>query len=150
MLFPHHFPNVKRSHVDIGDATGEAFAGLPEQIDGSRAEYEEPAGAMTAAAALVNQAAQRLEYFRRAVDFIENDQPVLIGAQKKRRLDQLVPVLRRLQIEIERVGALRDCQGERRLADLTRANEGNGGFPIQGCSNRRESVAWDHPCKLSK
>ncbi len=72
--------DVERTHVHVGDATGQALAGLPEQIDGCGAEDKEATVASALAASLVYQSPQRLEQLGHAMDLIEDDEPVLVRA----------------------------------------------------------------------
>ena len=87
-----YFQQMQRGHVDIFDPSGQALAGLAQKIDGGGTQDQEAAGAFAAAAPLIDQAAQGLEKLRRPVDFIENNQLVLMELQEKLRLPQPVPV----------------------------------------------------------
>jgi hypothetical protein len=57
------------------------------------------------------------------MDFIKNDQPVLILLQEQGRVGEFVPVVPGLQIEIEGGASFGDFQRQRRLADLTRPDQ---------------------------
>lgn len=67
------FEHVEGAHVDVGDAAGQALARLPEQIDRRGARHQEPAVPVPAPAALVDQAAQRLEELQHAEESSMHD-----------------------------------------------------------------------------
>lgn len=83
------------------------------------------------------------------MDFIEDDEAVFIATQEQRRVAELLAVLARLQVEVERFGALGDRGRDRRLADLPRAEEAYGGLSIQAVLNRSEGTPGYHPCILN-
>jgi hypothetical protein len=49
---------------------------------------------------LVDQASKRLKEFGRAVNFVENHQPVGIGAQEQRRRTELFPIFARFEVKV--------------------------------------------------
>ena len=98
--------------------------------------------------ALVDQGAQRLEQFRRAMDLVQDDQPVLIGGEEKLGVRQLSAVRRRFQVEVERPGVFSDVERQRRLADLTRPDQSHRSLPIKRPPNGGAGASGDHPCKL--
>ena len=51
---------------------------------------------------LVDETAQRAEKLRHAMNFIENDKPVLILAQKESRFREFTPVFTRFQVKVKR------------------------------------------------
>jgi len=103
---------------------------------------------VTLAAALVDQPPQRLEELRNAVDFIENHQAVLEGAQEQGRVRQLRTVVRSLQIQIERGHLLGHCQRQGRLAHLAGTKQRYGCLAVQGLLDDGQNAPRYHPCKL--
>ena len=74
------FEDVERAQIYVGDPAGETLAGLAQQVHGCRTQQKESSGPMSTAAALIDEAAQRAEKLRHAVDFVENDKPVFVLA----------------------------------------------------------------------
>ena len=122
---------VEWVELDVFDSPGEALARLPEQIQRSRAQHQEAARPFAPPAALVDQPAQLLEQFRRSVNLIQNDEAVLVLAEVERRLCELLPVRAGLEVEIDGLRALGDLERQRRLADLTRPEQGDGRLPAE-------------------
>ena len=84
--------------------------------------------AATLAAALVDDAAQDFEKSRHALDFVQHDQAVFLGTEIELRIGELCPMRRQLEIQIDGRGPklLDDPPRQGRLADLTRAQHGDG------------------------
>ena len=55
---------------------------------------------------MIDESAQRLEDLRHAVDLLEDDQGVFVGAQKQRRVAELRAVLGRFEVQVECVRTL--------------------------------------------
>ena len=140
---------VERAEVHVGDPPGQALAGLAQQLDRRRPEDEKTPGASSAAATLIDESAQRLEDLRHAVDLIEDDQAVFVGAQEQRRVAELRAVLARFEVQVECVRTLGHCESEGRLADLPGPQQGHGSLAVQGVLNGCQCAAWNHPCILN-
>ena len=67
-------PSVDGLHLKMGDAAGERLTRLFETIDGSRAEKQELAGTPSSPAVAIDQTTEDLEYVRKTVNLIEDDQ----------------------------------------------------------------------------
>ena len=119
------FEDVERPQLDIGNAAGQGFARLPEQVDGRRAQQQEAARPDAAAPPPVDQAAKRLEQFRHSLDLIQDHQLVFMAGQVKGGIGQLLAVRRVLEVEIDARPPFGDEPGQRGLARLTRAEQGH-------------------------
>ena len=84
------------------------------------------------------------------MDFVEYDQAVFVSAEKQPRLGELSATFARLQVDVERVHPFTDIHGQRRLADLARADQGDSGLPTQCSTNTIASSTRDHPCKTKR
>jgi len=71
------------------------------------------------------------------MNFVEDDQPILVGVEKQRRISQLRPIGAAFQIQVERVPFVCELDGKRRLADLSRTRQSNGGLSRKGPLDRR-------------
>ncbi len=94
------FENVERTQFDMGDPAGEGFSRLPEQFHRGRAQQQKSAAADASTPPPVDQAAQRLEQFRRSLHFVEDDQLVFMPGQIQGGVGQLLAVRRVFEIEI--------------------------------------------------
>jgi len=81
-----------------------------------------------APSALIDEAAQRAEKLRHAVDFIQDDKLVLVLAQKEGRVGKFTPIFARLQVEVERRNFFGQLEGKRCLANLTGADQRHCGL----------------------
>ncbi len=117
------FQHAERRQFQIGNAAGQALAGLLEKVERSEAQQQVlPCGAPGPAGA-VDQPAQYRKQPRRTVDFIEYDQLVLVICKVELGLLQLGAVLLGFEVEIKRVKGLTHFQGQGGLADLARAQQ---------------------------
>jgi len=73
---------MHRSDVHIGNAPRQRFTALLHQVQRGRSEQQELPEALSIATALVNDASQDFKQTRHAVDLIQDDQLVALGAQK--------------------------------------------------------------------
>ena len=137
---------VERAELQIADASRERLARLPEQIDRRRAQDEEAARPVSAAAAFVDEPAEAPEELRGALDLVEDDQLVRVLRQVELRLGELCAVGFGLQIEIDRRPCSGDFMRQRGLARLTRPQQRHRRNFGQGGHERREKPARDHPC----
>ena len=96
------FNRVERCQLQIANASCERLARLLEQIDRRRAEYKESTCAPAVPPSRVDEPAQALEELRCALDFVEDDELVLVLRQVELGLGELGAVGFRLEIEIDR------------------------------------------------
>lgn len=84
------------------------------------------------------------------MDLVQDDEPILGVVQKERGLCQTIAVVLVLEVEIERVPCLAYLQSQGGLANLPRADQGNGGLAPQGAFYIFGNGAREHyPCNLS-
>ncbi len=128
--------DIERRQLDTGDAAGRGLAGRLQQVDRGRAQEQESPGPQAATAPSVDQPAQGLEQLRQALDLVQDDQPVLVAGEVEGGVGQLVPVRCVLESKMDAgspVSAVMggDPAGQRGLADLGRAEQGDGREPAQ-------------------
>jgi len=82
------------------------------------------------------------------MDFIQNDEPFLIGFEEQSRILELVPIRPGFEIEIKCVHAFGDFKGQRGLAGLPRPNQGSSGLTAQGLADGPIGATINDPCKL--
>ena len=105
---------------------------------------------MTVAAALsaslIDDAPQNLEEPRHALDFIQNDQAVFLGFEVEFGVGKFGPVRGKLQIQVNGrdVGFLSEAECQRRLADLTRTQDGDGGKTREQVADSSLGETSDH------
>jgi uncharacterized protein (DUF1499 family) len=75
---------------------------LLHQIDGGRSEQQEVAGAIAGTTAIVDDASQRFEECRSAVNFVDDDEFASLRTQVCIRIVESSPVGRALQVEVDR------------------------------------------------
>jgi hypothetical protein len=83
---------------------------------------------MAAPPALIDEAAQRAEKLRHAVDFIQDDKLVLVLAQKEGGVSEFTPIFARLQVEVERRNFFGQLESQRCFANLTGADQRHCGL----------------------
>jgi len=110
--------DIQATQLDIGDASGQAFRGLPQQLQGCRAEHQKLSVLAAGTAVLVDQATQDSEQVRGALDLVQDDKLVGMQGQKRKRISQLDQVLRAFQVQIKGGTALGQNVRQGRLADL--------------------------------
>ena len=130
VLRGREFEDVEGAEFHVGDSSREGF-GLLQKVVGSGAEQQEPARSLAPAAATVDEAAEDGEELGHALDFVENDELVLVAGEVKLGLCQLVAVAGGLEVEVEAVVAGAELEGERGLAGLAGSEEGNGGKLVE-------------------
>ena len=140
------FQHVERIELDVGDAAGQRFARLPQEVHRGRSQQQKPSRSPASPASTVDQAAQALEQARRAVDLVEDDQPLLVICQIQLGIGELGAVRGRLQVEIHRVHRTGDFESERRLADLARTEQGDGRILCKQAPQPCLYPTSDHPC----
>jgi len=75
------------------------------------------------------------------MNLIEDDEPVFMSPEEERRIGQLATIRTSLQIEVERTRAFSDFVGQRRLADMARADQGDGRMMIDNAIPPRRTSA---------
>ena len=84
---------------------------------------------MTGSPTLIDDAPERAEKFRDTMNFVENDQAILVLPQKESWLCKPVPVLPSLQVKIDRRGTLiGNCPCQGRFSNLTRPDDCHSGL----------------------
>jgi hypothetical protein len=99
---------------------------LLQQIHRGRSQEQKPPRSSALAPSPVNPSAQALEQIGQPVDLVEDDQPVLMIGQVELWLCQLHAVHLRFQVQVDGVESLGNLERKRRLADLSRPEQGNG------------------------
>src|SRR5690606_16894945 len=122
-----YFPEVQGPQLQIGDAAGKTFSGLPEQFNGCRAKQQEATGSQTPLATLVDQPPQGLEQFRHTLDFVQDDQLVFMPGQVMRSIRKFFPISRVLQIQIQARLLPGDLLSQSGFARLAWPEQGHGG-----------------------
>lgn len=133
-------------HFEIGDAACQRLAGLLQKIDRRGAKQQETPGSLPAAAAPVYETTQVLEQARQPMDLIEYDQLVLVLGEIELRLSKLGAVRVGLEVEIDRGALFAYGERKRRLADLPRPDESDGGHVVEQFVEVGFYTALDHPC----
>ena len=127
------------------DPPGEALRGLAHEVERGGSEQQEVSGPVSGGAPVVDDAAQDLEQAGSSLHLVDDAQPAAGGPQIGIRVLELPPVGRPFQIEIERVrppfAGNRAC--ERRLPDLPRSEERDGGHVPQPAPDRRLDGSMD-------
>ena len=103
------------------------------------------------AATLVDDAPQHLKQARRAVDFVQHDQAVLVRVEIQLDIRQLGPVGRELEVEVDGTipVPVGERSGQRRLAGLAGAQEDDARKLPQPIPNHRLGSPSQHPCNYS-
>ena len=81
-----------------------------------------------------------------AMDFVENQQPVLVIVQVQFGLQEFGAVAFRFEIQVDAPAALRNPKSKRGLAHLTRPKQHNGGRLIKSITNRFGQSPGKHVC----
>jgi len=139
---------VERPELDILDAPGQAFPRLAEKVDGCGTENQEPARSLSLATTRVDESTQNLKEFWHSVDLVENHQLVLVHLEEQRWIRELVAVTSGLEVEVHRGPGLRELEGQRRLAHLPWADQGNDSLAVESGPNPAEGLPWNHCCIL--
>ena len=135
-LVPSGLADVQGIEGEVSDPSREALAGLAHEVHRSRTQDEEMAGGLVVADPVVDDAAQGPEQVGYTVDLIEHDEAVAHRPEVAAGVGKAVEVGGVLQVEVEagfgRAGGVSggrvgDLPGQRGLADLPRAEQGNGG-----------------------
>jgi hypothetical protein len=95
---------------------------------------------------VIYQATQDLENIRQAVNLIKNDQLVMMTCKIGFRFRQRGPVCLRFQIEIDGGPGFANIDGQRCLANLTRAEQGNGRAVVNEMQEFGFNSSFNHPC----
>ncbi len=121
------FENREAGELFVGDATGEGFGGLLEQVERGGPEDKELAGGASGAAMTVDDAAQDLEEVGSALNFVEDDEPVGVGVEVVGGMGQLGEIDGIFEIEINRSWGEVGSQSVREggFADLTGSENSN-------------------------
>ena len=141
-----HLENIEGAQVHILDPAREALRLLQER-NRSRAKDQETTHTIAQATSLIDQNPEFGKDLRHLVDLVEDDQSVLVGADKERQVRELIPVRRALEIEDDRVGSLGNGAGQRGLAGLARTEEGNDRLSAEGGADLLGGPTGDHSCK---
>ena len=137
-------PDVQGRELEIRDAPGQALARLPQQIRGGRSEQQELSGRLAGPDPLVDEHPQRLEQSGRALHLVDHHEPAAEPAQVPGRVVQLRQVGGVLQIEVRAVGGLGQPPRQRRLADLPRPDQGDGGKLAEPGGDGRPEGSGNH------
>ena len=116
----------------------------------SGAEHQKTPRSSASAPPPVDQTTQRLKQLRYAMDFIENDQLVLVVSQKKLRIAELVAVGLRFKVEVQRWPGFGQLMRQGGLAHLPRSDERHCCLAGQGGFDFMDGVVRDHPCLLQR
>ena len=130
--------------LDVREPAGEAL-GLVQQQERRRSQDQKAAGPLPAATAPIDDPAELLEELRRPMHLVEDDEAIVMRLEEGGRVVEAAPVVRQLQVEIERPLLARDLKGERRLPGLARAQQGHGGLPVESGAHLGKGAASDHP-----
>ena len=121
--------DVERPYPDVRNTAGKTLTGLARQVHGRGAQDQEAAGSVSPAPSLTDQPALHREEFPYTN---ESRQGLPHGPRsfgEKGGIEELFAVFARAKFEIHRRRLSRNHVGKLRLADLTRANRGDGGVP---------------------
>ena len=136
--------DIQRGELEIRDASRQGLTGLPQQIRSGRSEQQELSGRFAGSDPLVDERAQQLEQPGRALHLVDNDEPALESPQVAGRVVQFRQIGGLLQIEVHAVGGGGQPPRQRRLADLPRPDQGDGGeLPEAGGDDLSEG-SGDH------
>jgi len=105
---------------------GETLARLLHQIERCRSEQQEASRPKPLGPPAIDQPAQVLEQFRRAMNFVEDDELVLMAAEKEFGFGQVCAIGFRFEIEIDRRPLPADLLRQCRLADLAGSEQRDG------------------------
>jgi hypothetical protein len=95
-----------------GDAAGQRFAALADQLHRSGAEQQEATRSFSSPATSIDHPSQLREQPRQSLHLIEDHQLVGMTRQKQRRFRQAGPIGGRLQVEVEAGDRLRQLEGQ--------------------------------------
>jgi hypothetical protein len=126
--------------LEIGDSAGEGFRALPAQLRRRAPEDEEASGAGRP----VGQDAEHREEVRQSLDLVDDDQPLEIP-QREHRVGEPGQVFGVLQIEScdPALAPIGDLRGQRRLADLTGADDSDDRKPLEEAFDVLDSPSSD-------
>jgi hypothetical protein len=98
---------------------------LLHEFNGSGPQQQKLSGSFSLPAPLIDDASKRLEKLRNPVDFIQNDQFILMLMEVEFRVGQFGPVGRQFQIEINGFGAetIGHCVSQSGFANLARPDQ---------------------------
>jgi|GEM_PF-1754439 len=74
---------------------------LAKEINRCGAENQKTPVPEPTSTPLIDQTPQNRKEFRRAVDLVENDESVLVGTKKQRRVIQFFTIFPRLKVQVE-------------------------------------------------
>ena len=114
---------VEAVKLQEGDAAGQRFAALADQLHRSGAEQQEATRSFSSPATSIDHPPQLREQPWQSLHFIEDHQLVGMTRQKKRRFRQAGPIGGRLQVEVEAGDRLRQLEGQGGLAHLARPEQ---------------------------
>ena len=140
------FEDAEGTEVHVLDPAGEAFRLLQER-NRSRPEDQETTHPLAPPASLVYQDTEFGKDLRHLVDLVEDDQSVLVGADEKGQVRELIPVRRALEIQHYRVGLLGNSACQRRLPGLAGTEKGNNRLSSESCADLLGGVTGNHSCK---
>jgi hypothetical protein len=132
--------------LEVVDTARERLRRLSKEIEGGRAQHQERAGPPTCPPARVDLRPQDLEDLGRALNLVEHDQPIAGARQEGLGVEELGQVERALEIEVDRSTVDRGgvVHGQRGLAHLTRAKQGDGGELGEPVPERRGNAPRNH------
>ena len=137
-------PDVEWRKLEIGDASRQTLAGLPQQIRGGRTEQQELSGNLAAPDPFVDEHPQQLEQSGRALHLVDDHEPAGERAQVPGRVAQLREVGGVLQIEVHALGVAGQPPRQRRLADLPGPEQGDGGKLAEAGGDGRPEGSGNH------
>ena len=129
-----------------GISRSERFARLAQEFDAGRSQYEEEPRPSSCAPGAIDDTPHGLEDVWRPVNLIEDHEPTGLPREEELRLPELGEVRRGLQIQIDRRRPFRDLKGERGLAYLAWADDGDGGLSGQSALKVSLSEPGYHSC----
>ena len=95
------FQKIERRQFQIGDTARQGFSRLPQPIHRGGPQQQEAPGPAPLSPPKIDQPAQSLENARKAMNLVEDDQLVRLGAEIQLRLGEPGLVRRRFEIQIE-------------------------------------------------
>lgn len=131
-----HFYPVDGLHSKIGNAASQCFPGLFE-VDRSVAKQQKLASAPSSRAIAMDQTPQNLECVWQTMNFVTDDQLVIMPCKIEFWFRQFGPIRLRLQIEIGRGPAFANISCRCRFTDLTTSQQRPAGLSL----NMRRSSA---------
>lgn len=116
----------------IGNAASQCFPGLFE-VDRSVAKQQKLASAPSGRAIAIDQAPQNLECVWQTMNFVADDQLVIMACKIEFWFRQFGPIRLRLQIEISRGPAFANISCRCRITDLTMPQQRAAGLSLTMC-----------------